>query len=619
MLFLRIFAKRVRMRPFNNQIIGMKQICFVALSAMFATSAFALDATVAGEMETMVSSHKNMVQVAAKGESRATSLITAPKGRTVVTEYSGQGWYQGMQYLTAGKMEGISDIVWDDDNNKVYIHTPIGAFIDGYVVGDVSADKTKITVQLPQPITYASAPNGINYPMYLSVMKKTTDPTQAVIDPNAGFSYYPVADEENVVEYSISETEEGTVISMTSPYLRNFERDSQNYIVWPEEYLSTYVTAPKSIFWTLEAGESDTEINEWFNYGNINQTLSPLPDDVVRYDIPANLNWETNWAIIGKNPMNSLCKVAFEGDKIYIGDLIEETDMVLVGTISGDEITFKNNQMLGYDDYSGTYMFLQGVTIDEGTDELGYYCRYTLTGANMVFSWDKDAQTLTFQGTNQGMLLNYGMKKAQWYYGIYKEPVIKAQSDASLCIAPPVPKISQYFPATATKPIIVMAVFPREAENGALLSYDDMAFRLFLDGEVMTFNTSDYNLSADMTEIPCVFRSTGISSRGREATINLFEDGMESITIQTINNAPDGKQYFSDLHTYQLGPDGILNPDGVIEEFVGLQTITAVSAEKAVRYYDIQGRPVANPQAGQLLIKVATLDNGTVIATKVIR
>lgn len=593
----------------------MKKIYFVALGAMFAITAFAAESTDAVAMEAM-SSHKNMLKVAAKGPNRASALITAPQGRKVVTQYSGQGWYQGMQYLTAGKMEGVSDVVWDDDNKKVYIHTPIGALTDGYVVGNLSADKSKITVQLPQQISTASdGQTGRNYPMYLSVMNQSTDPSQVIVDPNLGFSYCPAEAEDNVLVYDVDK--EGN-ITMSSPYYSDFGRDSQNQIVWPEKYLSTYVRLPKSVFYELEPGEEDVDINEWFYYGNINQSIT-LPDDVVEYEIPANLKWETNWAIIGKNPQNGLCKVAVEGDMFYVGDIVEDTNMVMVGEISGDKVVFKNNQMLGYDDYSGSYMFLQGVTVDEGTDELGYYCRYNLTGANMEFKWDKDAQTLTFQGKDEGMLFNYGMKKGQWYYAIYKEPVIKAQSEASLCVAPPVPKISQFYPATATRATIVMAVFPREAENQALLSYDNMSFRIYLDGEIMTFNASEYGLSKDMTEIPCIFRSNrGISAKGREATINLFDDGMETISVQTINNAPDGKQYFSPIHTYELDAEGIIDPDGSIQD-AALPTITAVGVEQAVRYYDLQGRPVANPQAGQFVIKVATYQDGSVRAAKEVR
>lgn len=595
----------------------MRKIYFAALGAILATSAFAAESNDGVAMEAVMSQQKCRLQLAAKGPDRAKALITAPQGRQVVTEYSGQGWYQGMQYLTAGKMEGISNVVWDDDNSKVYIQTPIGAITDGYVVGDVSADGKKITVQLPQQISETTLQaSGKNYPMYLSVMQKTTDATVAPIDPNVGFTFVPVAEGENVIEYAIDD--EGN-ITMTSPYSKDFVRDANNYITFPDSYLSTYVTAPKSLFYDLEKGEKDADINEWFFYGNINQTISPLPADVVKYDIPADLKWEDNWAIIGKNPMNSLCKVAVDGDRFYIGGLVEDNDAVLVGIISGNEVSFKNNQLLGYDDYSGTYMFLQGVNVDEGKDELGYYCRYNLTGADMVFNWDKDAQTLTFVGANQGMLINYGLKKGQWYYAIYKEPTLKAQTEASLCVVPPVPNISQYFPKTDTKPVIVMAVFPREAENGVLLSYENMSFRLFLDGELMTFTASDYNLSADMTEIPCVFRSKGISSKGREATINLFDDGMQSISIQLINNAPDGKQYFSDLHTYQIGPDGIIDPEGEIEPDAALPTITAAGIEQAVRYFDIQGRPVANPAPGQLLIKVATYSDGTIRATKEVR
>lgn len=520
--------------------------------------------------------------------SRANDLILDPQGDKKLVSYAGLAIYYTFFGLSAGELTGASDVVFDNDNGKAYLHCVIGSMEEGYVEGTLSADGKKITVQYPQVIGYVAEEdedgNDVIFPVSVSVMNKV------VVDGYIDF--LPELPSTNVVEYNINE--DGS-IAMT-PFQDGFVEDSEGYLQFPDKMLSCYITAPKSLFEDLEPGEEDSDIDVWYYDGNITQVFTPLPDDLLQYEIPENLSWTPNWRMVGENGTYALCDVAFDAEYVYVRGLVEDSDATIVGTLADGKVTFKDGQYLGVDDYYGEFIFLTGATTsleyDEEYEE--YYYDFDLSGEDMVFAYDADKQEMVMQGNDKGLLINSSLDRV-YYYDAYVKPVLTFQTDAQLCVAPPAPTIADYSEYEGWDPE-VMIYFNNVLNDGTILSYDNMSFEMYINGELNVFDAYDYELDEDMTEVPCYFDNYYLACYGRVAYITLFDGGIETIGVRAINNAPDGKKYYSEITTYEVS---------------GLKAVDAEQGVKAVRYFDLQGRAVASPKAGQFLIKVITLDNGS--------
>ncbi len=92
--------------------------------------------------------------------------------------------------------------------------------------------------------------------------------------------------------------------------------------------------------------------------------------------------------------------------------------------------------------------------------------------------------------------------------------------------------------------------------------------------------------------------------------------GIYPITLTSLAFTLGGKTS-TDYHFDVPSLNGIyLNaPDGV--ETIAADGSTA--REVAVAYYNLQGQRIGNPSAGQVVIRVATLSDGSVRASKIIR
>lgn len=544
----------------------------------------------ASEIKMNVAPCKTTFKKVSPTAARADEAIENPQGDKRVCSYTGLAIYYGWFGLDAGEISGASDIVYD--GNKAYMRGVIGSLPEGYVEGTVSDDGKKITVQLPQVMgyveTYDDDYNPIQYPLYASVMDQ--------IEVDGYVDFVPEVPVSNVVEYTVND--DGTV-AMT-PFQDDFIVDEDGYLEFPEKYLTCYIKCPKSLVADLEEGEEDVDIEYWYYDGNITQVFSPLPDDLVVYDIPADLDWEQNWRLVSANDNNVLCNVAFKDNKVYVDGLVPGADAVIVGEMADGKVTFKDRQYMGIHEGYDQFIFLLGCNIEEAYDEYyeDYYTNYVINGEDMVFTWNADKKEMAFVGANKGILFNADLKEIYYYDG-FAEPVFSFQSDEELCVAPPAPGIEYYQDYD-----VVMLDFNNQLENGVILNPYNMSFEMYINGELNVFDADDYGLEEDMTEVPCYFDNMSLACYGNVAYIELFDGGIESIGVRTINNAPDGKKYYSDIVTYDVA---------------GLQTIEAAQDVKATRYFDLQGRPVANPTAGSLVIKVMTLGDGSNKAVKVVK
>lgn len=590
----------------------MKKIYAVTLSALMAGTAFAGEGLTAsprisaGNAIALPEAIAGMgVEVSAPSRAPMSAIIN-PEGEKQEYIFYETGFYKSLVGAMPGMQDGITDIVWDRDNNKAYIHHPIGSISGGYVEGTISADGKTLTVKLPQLIGFLDGYDAdndiIRLPIYASVMEQ--------VQIGGGYiDYVPVADAQNVAIYSISD--DGKTVTMTSPYQADFETNAAGQQLMPEKYLSAYYEHDKSLWEILQPGEEDVVIKEWYIYGCINMKYSGLPEDVVTYEIPTNLDWEQNWRISGSAENNNvmMCKVAIQDGKFYVGNLIGGTNAVIVGTLAGDRVTFKNNQYMGMHPRNNIFMLLQGVNAIRRYDAENkeYYTDYELNGEDMVFNWDADNKELIFEGINKGMALNTSFVRVM-YYSIFNEPEIVYQNDEDLCVVPARPALDGWWPGNPGEHVLSL-IFSNVAPSGAVLNRENVYWCMYFDDDLYTFTRNIYHLNKDMTEFPIDFSKGRISKLGDITYIQIPDtelEGKKRLGICTINYAPNGEKYFSTMTA--------INLDGS-----GIEQIEAEDMPASVRYIDLQGREVKAPCDGQMVIKVAKYADGTVRATKIVK
>lgn len=542
-------------------------------------------------------------EVAAPSRAPQSALIDPP-GTKESYYFRAAGLLKSVLGAMPGWEDGMTTISWDRANKKAYLLNPVSTTTGGYVEGTISDDGKKLTVQLPQLIGFLTGydedNDPVKLPIYVSVMKK-------VELPGGEISYEPLPDAQNVAEYSIAD--DGVSLTMTSPYQADFETNAQGQMLMPEKYLSMYYVYPKSLWEQLAPGEEDVDVMDWYIYGNLNMYYGPLPSDIVTYDIPANLDWNTNWRVSGDNGATSKCKVAIQGDNFYVGDLIEGSSAVVVGTRQGDQVVFKNNQYMGINPQYNRFMLLQGVDAQReyDADNKEYYYNYELNGEDMVFNWDADNNELVFEGINKGWVLNTSFVRVL-YYSVYKDPEIVLQSDADVCVAPERPHLDGWWPSNPGTHVLSVT-FDNVAPSGAVLDRNNLYFSMYIDDELFTFTKSQYRLSQDMTEVPINTDKGKISIIGGITYITVFDEDIEGknlLGICTVNNAPDGKKYYSTMTAIRLDGSGI-------------EQVDADVFPTSVNYFDLQGREVKTPAPGQMLLKVAKFADGTVRVTKEVK
>ena len=547
---------------------------------------------------------------ASRGASNVEDLgiIMDPQGTAVDYTQYGIGISNTQGGLTNGTMEGATWMVYSD-NNKVYIANPLGAFHYGFAEGTLSADGKTIRVQLPQPIAAMRDASDLNTPVYypvtLSIM--TLDATPEMLAEGSANYVAETDPEKNYIEYSVDDK---GVITQTYPYQADFEYVDNNgwqMPQFPEKWLSCYLTVTRRL---QEGIDDDTEKDYWFGYANLNQKFTPLPDDLVYYEIPEDLEWNGDWCLTGGySPV--LVNGAIKDNKIYFKGIgFATADAVIVGEIEGDKVIFKNRQYLGV--FQGRYSILSTVTYKEELNEWGYPTTvFTPINEDAVMKYDAAAQTLVQEGEDKGILIN-GSLEDVFSFGYACNASFRLQTTELLSAAPEnpgEPMWSDYSEWYEGYRYSLYFNFPNTNVNGALLNANNMSYRVFFNHEEdpFIFDATEYELAEDMEWLPTTWVAANqyICGYGNSAQVLFFETGYTAVGVQTRNSAPDGKEYLSDIVWLDI-------PDAGIENVVNDK---AVASETM---YDITGRRVINPAAGQLVIKVTRFTDGTTKTDKVV-
>ena len=145
-----------------------------------------------------------------------------------------------------------------------------------------------------------------------------------------------------------------------------------------------------------------------------------------------------------------------------------------------------------------------------------------------------------------------------------------------------------------------------------VISADKLYFSIYMNEEVFAFDPEDYYcFNKPETEIPYGFVDESESGAiefydyYNMELVGFMVDGISTIGVQAIYKDGD-KVVKSEIVTINGeepfegdDEDGDGDDDGDDEE----DTITEITSDSAATYFDLQGRRVAAPAAGQLLVK----------------
>ena len=524
-----------------------------------------------------------------------------PEGRHQYYFQWGNGYtlYDGTD-LFAFEVETSGQMVWAD-NNEVYITNSISSLRctgSGWVKGTVSDDGKKITVNYPQKVNYLEGYDAkgkfVRYPLYVSVMKYNED-TQ---------DYSPVADEDNVVTYTIGD--DGKIMMDGS---KEFEwkvdpETEEEYIASPDTMLSCYYE-----YVDEKSGET---LPYWFGYADIAQMFTPLPDGLIINEIPDGLTFEL-WGLTDVWGVEQSVDVAIAGNNVYIKDIDAFTaDCVVKGTIEGDKVTFPSKQFFGIHEEYGDYMFFVAcgygmVWYEEFQD---YYEGYYIID-ELVMDYNAATKTLTAP-ENTGFMMNAAIDRL-YYYSAFLEPVIVGQDSESLIGAPADPEFMIYERRDDLGQDNFMWIFPNQNVNGAFIDTKCMYYNVYVDGELYTFTPDEYPYVLEaITDLPydyCDDNCFDIVANAQEHTFYIY-GVMETFGIIMYYKAPDGNLYSSQRVTYNILNDTI-EYDGAIDTVSDAEPI-------GMEFYNLQGMKVAAPTAGNIYIRTITFKDGSKKSSKFI-
>ena len=462
-----------------------------------------------------------------------------------------------------GSSDGMPCRIVEGDNGEIYIYNPFAALDSkSWLKATIAGDE--MTINLPQAI-YADS-DGENDYVYVAQLChfETSDP----------------------------ETGEGLYYSEEGETKITFKKDGDSWVMQREE------VNDHPLIMGLVAADDGL----WCAYSDWDIKLSPFSGETVTP--PADLKtveWVMNIPVEGDYVAGKFVNLGFTDDEVYMqGFSTMFPEAWIKGSLKDGKVTFPSHQYLGADEMNNAFGYFFGATEEEVYNEEWDFTYMEITlGDNLVFEYDADQSTMTTEGT---VVVNKGDTELS-ILDSFTSPRLRVQGEVTDFIpANPVPG---YFTEPGEYAGSVYFTFPSINNEGQLLDVSNLYYRVYVDGELMTFYTDEYEgLKEDTEEIPFTFsnmNNLGYYGTGDVTHFFWFTfTGYETLDIQTLYR--DGeKVYESKIVNVIGGESGIDN--------VGL------SGAVRTEWYDLSGRRVAKPGKG-LWIKRSVMEDGTSVVSK---
>ena len=523
----------------------------------------------------------NKTMITRADDSDFNPIYEAPEGNIVTMLGSSQTFYIDYGEVSMDEAFGMAyDGVWTD-NGEVYIKNPISMLeSDSYIKGTVVDEGLKF--DFPQPL-FKSVIDGESFDIYVDVL-----------------------------EYA--------------------ELESPDY---PDEYYTTFVPSEETrsiIFTKLEDGSywmaDDYMLGATFNgiwqgYGEM--SLNLLPFEATPAKIPEGIKYDysyiladefTGWDHTVQRPIGIGEK---DGTTYIIGMASGMPDAVIYGTFDKDKntLTIPSDQFLGK--YYNHYIFMMaGVGVsyyDEFWGEDMY--SFEIVDDPLVLNYDPDTNVFKpeiREGCDYAyVIFNFGNVETSpcEYYAIDR---IFSQGEIT-DYAPITPEIIDLYDISFIDPEYSYAfefnIFGDNKE-GQILQDNNIYYNIFVNGELFTFTAEEYpSLHEEgideITDIP-VFLNVGddIFSSGNYHGIVFKRKDIETVGVRAV---------YIDGDTRAEGDIITMSTDGNIVSVAQ----TNASFESKTEYFDINGRRIANPAKGSLILKRTTTPEGGVTIEKQIK
>ncbi|MDO4161080.1 MAG: hypothetical protein Q4D41_11540 [Prevotellaceae bacterium] len=501
-----------------------------------------------------------------KADATETLITEQPEGTLYKNmNYNSYSYYVYWGYVFYGSVEFYARNIVEAADGSVYLENPFSSLLTNSWLKGEKGEGDTIVVKLPQLI-YEEDYYGEHYSYYASKLN---------YDSEQGW-YYQDTD------------------------------DNELKFIWRNDSL---VLATDAML-----GLVNTD-GEWTGYGEedicvttIPFTANTLPDDVSLNDyvIKSFSSDDADATYTG-----SIIKAGAKGSDFYISGVASDyiSDAVIKGTISGSNITIDPIQYLGVDTVDMLHAFSVSADItDVYYEDYDYwYETAAISSDPIVFTYD-DA-TGAYK-SEKDWLINVGYTSVS-ALDYYRNPEFLPFIEVAA--TPADPTISSYNLLDESYgygyAYMYFDVYTTDVD-GNFINPNKTFFNIWIDDELYTFYPDEYvYFTEELTDVPVNYTDGwDLYVSGTTHTLYLWTTGFEKIGVQTIYKGGDETRK-SNIVYYNVETGDITT---------GIKSVEGTNGDvKSVKYIDLSGRMVSNPDKG-IYIKSITYSDGTTKNVKVI-
>lgn len=483
------------------------------------------------------------------------------KASEVIREVSGTPKYyildvDGNMYGEDFSEEGMATFIAYGENDEVYFYDIMpDAGFGTYAKGTL--DGETVTLDLPQMLEYY---DDYGYGFLLTLLKEENGSYEPV-DGSAEFEVY----------------DDGSLVMNL-----------------PGEEIGEYLL-----------GLIFSDDYTYADLGYYSMVYTPLDEEVT--SIPDGVTTETyyfNDGIFGY-PV----EVGYDNDHVYMQGLVYEMQSfcVVIGDLNGSVATIPQDEFIGA--YAFYPIYTKAAVIS-GTNLM-------LTDTPVSLNVDKANKVITYSDNSPYLLINGGKEEIN-YLAIFSDLSLKTQD-----IFTGIPMNPFYLEFTDDYLdyygyYSFMFTVPNVSIEGNVLLSKDLYYKIYVDGDLFEFEedymTGEY-YGFSGTEVPFDFTNgNDFYMWGPvDREVGLYIDGITTVGVQTIYK-------YGDVVTESAIVTLNIETGDITEEGGSAAGVNSISSADVVSnvYYNLNGQRVNNPDNG-IFIKKATLSNGEIITTKVIR
>lgn len=349
-------------------------------------------------------------------------------------------------------------------------------------------------------------------------------------------------------------------------------------------------TPNEDIFAIYEHGETQEEAGFFGFFFNLK--LNPI-GDFTEFEFPKEVTPQT-YVFTGidmyENKQSRFVKVAFCDGVFYVSGLASKSpEEVYQGTYTTTMATIPSFQIVKYADLF--YYRIAPVTVDaDGNPKF----------QNTIdFEISEDRKTLTLSPSNAYLCeTSYDLKE----FATTAAKVTMTFYEGDHATKPKTPTIENWDPHNNA---LIFNIFTEDVD-GEYINPDLLTYRIYADGELYSFSTTDYErLSEDMDAIPFAFTDHfDIVNNGTQKVIFFHNLNAKKLEVESVYTV-EGVETVSDRALYDFDPSNI-------------EKIPEKDTPISVIYYTIDGRRISAPVSEEIVLKQSEFKDGKLQFEKMI-